>query len=199
MDLFSNLEQQRHTSSTSSPQARPVRIASLDFPWDNSFGSPLSHFDDPPPGELLAPLPPVGFGASEYSNHPGEKLLNTSLTTLQDLTTFDTVSGSVTSSDFLSDDSPPSTQPVSEPSSQTTVGITMCSRCSQIFEGTPVNQRRNLRRHMHSNHGVHPRLSCSVPQCSTTFAPGRYDNLSRHMTLQHGEVTARKRKSSETA
>lgn len=62
-----------------------------------------------------------------------------------------------------------------------------CDRCNEItFRGTLKSQRRNLRRHMHTVHGIDERLSCPVPGCNETFAPGRGDNRKRHMKSLHG-------------
>ena len=134
----------------------------------------------------LPALPPVGFRASAYNNHPNASSSNMLLTSLQDPRTVDTTACSVTSSDFLSEDSASPTQSFSEPSVPTATSSTRCPRCPQTFTGDPVNQRRNLRRHMFGKHSIDPRLSCSVPGCPDTFAAGRFDNLKRHLEQQHG-------------
>lgn len=131
-------------------------------------------------------IPPVGFGAPSDYNHPSIGLPDTLLTSLQDARTVDHTSCSVTSSDFLSDGSPTSSQAFSEPSSPTTSSVTRCPRCSKAYYGAPSNQRRNLRRHMLEKHSIEPRLQCSVPGCSTTFPIGRLDNRNRHLEQQHG-------------
>jgi len=152
-----------------------------------------------PPESVVKPL--LAYGASscyEYhdSDNPGMHL-----NTLQNTRRVNPTACSVTESDLLSDGSPSSTQSLTEPSSQTSVDITICPYCSnRSFEGESQNRRRNLRRHMLSEHGVDPRLPCHVAGCPATFKPGRFDNLKRHMKQQHGRdsppasPTGRKRK-----
>ena len=131
------------------------------------------------------PVFPEGFGASLNDNYPGINISNKFLNAQIGTRKVDPAACSVTESDFLSDGSPSSTQSITEPSSRTDPNITVCPHCpDKVFEGTPQNRRRNLRRHECSDHGVSPRLSCR--QCSATFKPGRYDNWKRHMKNTHG-------------
>ena len=135
------------------------------------------------------PVFPEGFGASFNDDYPGINIPNKFLNAQVSKPKIDPAACSVTESDFLSDGSPSSTQSITEPSSRTDPNITVCPHCpDKVFEGTPQNRRRNLRRHEFSDHGVSPRLSCS--QCSVTFKPGRYDNRNRHMKGSHGLTSA---------
>jgi len=165
----------------------------------SSFGLHSNFHSLIPPESVVKPL--LAYGASscyEYhdSDNPGMHL-----NTLQNTRRVNPTACSVTESDLLSDGSPSSTQSLTEPSSQTSVDITICPYCSnRSFEGESQNRRRNLRRHMLSEHGVDPRLPCHVAGCPATFKPGRFDNLKRHMKQQHGRdsppasPTGRKRK-----
>lgn len=64
-----------------------------------------------------------------------------------------------------------------------------CERCPEaIFRGTTSSQRRSLRRHKRTVHGIDQRLACPYPGCIDTFAPGRGDNRKRHVERQHGVV-----------
>lgn len=80
-------------------------------------------------------------------------------------------------------------------------GVTCCSICPfRIFTGTPVAQKNSLQRHMRDNHDGKPRLECLVRGCTVSFAPGRKDNLKKHIRATHPDYplpatsTKRKRK-----
>ena len=170
-----------------------------------NLGATSIHTDVPSVTIAAPPLPPVAFGAPPYYNYPGSNYLDISPLNLQTMDLTDPTIHSVVSSDFLSGDSPSSSQSISEPSSQTTATVTTCPHClDKTFDGAPQNQRRNWRRHMFSEHGVNPRLECPLQGCRVTFKAGRLDNLKRHMKQKSHEgpllstvSTARKRKAGE--
>lgn len=65
-------------------------------------------------------------------------------------------------------------------------GITRCPSCpDKVFTGTRENQKNNLQRHKRDVHNGTPRLECLVQGCTTSFAPGRRDNLIKHVRALH--------------
>ena len=85
-----------------------------------------------------------------------------------------------TSIDLLSTTSGPTTPTASTAGSESASGVTLCDLCPDIkYTGDPESQRRSLSRHNEEKHKNKDRLKC--PRCDTTFAPGRSDNLNRHV------------------
>ena len=77
--------------------------------------------------------------------------------------------------------------------------IARCLKCPNVkFEGS--NRKNSLRRHERDQHNGKSRLKCLVPECIEDFAPGRKDNLMRHVKATHpgfplpASTTKRKRK-----
>ena len=149
-----------------------------DLPTGHSFGSQNSS------NRKFCPIQYCPAGADWHI--PSQAAFG--LTPLQELKPIDTTACSVTSSDFLSDDSSPICSP-SQSSTKASVGLTKCPCCPSTFQGAPTNQRRNLRRHMFNKHSIDPRLSCPVPTCGQTFGYGRFDNQKRHLSNIHGLST----------
>ena len=179
--------QDQNVACPSLPKGPPNAILSRDLCERNSlFSQSVSPSASTPAPPALHNLPPVGFGASARENHPGNISPNVWMMSHQDLRAVDTATCSVTSSDFLSDESPSPSQSTSEPSSPTTESSTRCPFCPRVFKGDPANQRRNLRRHIFGAHSIDPRISCPEPTCNKTFVAGRSDNRKRHMLNQHG-------------
>lgn len=101
---------------------------------------------------------------------------------------FNPTASSIASLDTTSQDSRCSSPSFSTKSIDPSTRL-LCEHCPGTnFAGTLKSQRRNLRRHRHTVHGIDERLSCLVSECNETFAPGRGDNRKRHMKLQHGLV-----------
>lgn len=65
--------------------------------------------------------------------------------------------------------------------STTSPDMALCSDCDASFTGH--SRKTNLQRHKSTRHRNGPRLNCTFPGCSITFA--RVDNLDRHMQQQH--------------
>ena len=77
--------------------------------------------------------------------------------------------------------------------------IIRCLKCPDVkFEG--ANRKNSLRRHQRDHHNGRSRLKCLAQECTVTFAPGRKDNLLRHVGAKHPDfplpalITKRKRK-----
>ena len=85
-----------------------------------------------------------------------------------------------TSIDLLSTTSGPNTPTISTAGSESSSGVTRCDLCPDTkFTGTPESQKRSFRRHRDEKHNQKDKLRCST--CGATFAPGRTDNLNRHL------------------
>ena len=83
-----------------------------------------------------------------------------------------------TSIDLLSTTSGPTNPTTSTAGSESAGSVTLCDLCPDTkYTGTPESQKRSLRRHKEKHNK--DRLRCS--RCGTTFAPGRSDNLNRHV------------------
>ena len=66
--------------------------------------------------------------------------------------------------------------------------ITRCLECRSVkFEGP--NRKNSLKRHQRDHHNGRSRLKCLVPECTDTIAPGRMDNLLRHVRATHPDFT----------
>ena len=131
-----------------------------------------------------ARVAPAGLEASPYYNHSGRDTLNDFLGAQKIIQRWNPATSSITESDFLSDEPPSSTSSITGPSSLMNSDVTVCSHCpDRVFTGAPQNRQRNLRRHIFSDHGIGPRLTC--PKCSASFTPGRHDNLERHLRNAH--------------
>ena len=63
---------------------------------------------------------------------------------------------------------------------------TSCPHCPAVFAGGPVNQRRNLLRHLFESHSVNPKLLYSVPECTATLTSERIDFLQRELENLQG-------------
>ena len=147
-------------------------------------------------------LPPAAFGSSFSSNYPITTNSPGLVAALGDnFYPIDPASASPTISDNLSEFSVLSTQEQPPPTNLPT--STTCPQCYTAFSGLRTNQQRNLRRHMRDQHSMAPRLSCPIPECTSTFRSARPDNLKRHLENQHEENSpsspprARKRKADE--
>ena len=192
----------RRCKEFSTLQIQSLRACNINMASKTSV---LPSISSPSVLQPSATMPLTGYGAPFFYEHPRNDTSNMFLTTFHDVRRIDPASCSVTESDFWSEGSPTSPHSVTEPSSQTTYDITVCPYCpNKTFEGKPENRRRNLRRHLFGEHSVDPRLSCPVHGCTTSFKPGRHDNLNRHLKQQHNMVlpssspVARKRKAQES-
>lgn len=63
-------------------------------------------------------------------------------------------------------------------------GIARCEKCTNALYVGP-DCHNSLRRHMRDNHEDKPRLKCLVRECTVTIAPGRKDNLLKHVRAIH--------------
>ena len=89
-------------------------------------------------------------------------------------------SSPATSAGLLSTTSGPTTPTPSTTGSESGSGVTVCELCPDvIYRGSLESQRRNFNRHNEDKHHNKEKLKC--PRCVATFAPGRIDNLNRHM------------------
>ena len=119
----------------------------------------------------IYPTPPLSFqGSSAYQRHDSP------------FTTDGTLSTQPTPSPNGSTE--PSSPFSLSPSTLTGADddITCCPNCPEVvFTGS--NQKNSLRRHQRDKHRAMERLECSG--CAVTFAPGRKDNLLKHVRATH--------------
>ena len=62
--------------------------------------------------------------------------------------------------------------------------ILRCFKCPNVSFAGP-NRKNSLQRHQRDHHNGKSRLKCLAPECTVTFAPGRRDNLLRHVGAKH--------------
>jgi len=128
---------------------------------------------------------PFYSGSSFMSGEFGSSVTATSSSAFTRTLSIDPIASSVIS---LNTTSRSSRYTFPSPSTISTAPSTRltCEFCpGRIFRGTLQSQRRSLRRHRFTMHGVDRRLSCPFPGCNDTFSRGRIDNMKRHMERQH--------------
>ncbi len=185
--LFAHHTQQRDGAPDPFVLAQAISAPSLQRPQgaeDGHFGFTIPDLGNRDASAAVSPIPLIRFEASPNYNYPSAGLPIVSWAR-QDSTPVTPISHPVTLSDFQSLGSPSSSQAISE-SSPTAASSMQCASCDHFYHGTPSSQRRSLRRHWLQAHSHNPRLQCLVPGCTTDFAPGRHDNLNRHMEVVHG-------------
>ena len=130
-------------------------------------------------GPIISPYTPGPTGGF-YTAPSDISRPTTSSYTLPTYDSFKPKSSPATSIDLLSTTSGPTTPTPSTAGSESGSGVTVCELCPDVkFTGNPESQRRSFNRHNKDKHNNKEKLRC--PRCVTTFAPGRIDNLNRHM------------------
>ena len=130
---------------------------------------------------IISPYTPSPTGVVYTAPSDVSRPTSTSLTS-PTYNSFKPKSSPATSIDLLSTTSGPTTPTPSTTGSESGSGVTVCELCPDaIYRGSLETQRRNFNRHNVDKHHNKERLKC--PRCVVTFAPGRIDNLNRHMKI----------------